>query len=84
MMHHPSISVFLVFQENEIFLRPLVSYLESLSHLTIDMGSETPSDFAPYDVVVTAETVLYTDWHYSHSPVGGKGRNPGGPGWLNL
>ena len=56
MYTHPQISILAIAAEQSSELRPLFSYLRSISHVDMRVHSEIPADLSPYDVIITAAT----------------------------
>ncbi len=60
MIIHPSMSIFVVDGENS-FLRPFISYLQSMHHVNLEVESRLPHDLSKYDVVVTVNVAVSVD-----------------------
>jgi predicted dehydrogenase len=61
MYTHPQISILAIAAEESSALRSLFSYLRSISHLELCVGSEIPADLSPYNLIITAETAGFDE-----------------------
>jgi len=53
MFTHPSLSILAVSEEDNSALHSFFSYLQSISHVHLNVNSQIPDDLSPYDVVIT-------------------------------
>lgn len=56
MITHPPISILLISKGAKPSLRPLLSYLQSIPHISLHLTPELPQEISPYQVIVTSET----------------------------
>jgi predicted dehydrogenase len=79
MLTHPSLSILAVAEEDNSWLHPFFSYLQSISPVKLTVSPEIPADLSPYDVVITGKTTNLSE--------GGDHLNRfvlAGGGWLGL
>ncbi|MBT8369739.1 MAG: Gfo/Idh/MocA family oxidoreductase, partial [Deltaproteobacteria bacterium] len=61
MIHHPSISILFLGEDEDRSLAPFYSYLTSMPHIQLMMKPQLPQDLSSYDVVITLSTMISDD-----------------------
>ncbi len=61
MIVHPSISILFIVKDDDFSLKPLFSYLDTMSHIELTVKSLLPLDMGPYDVIVTKDIGAFDD-----------------------
>ena len=79
MITHPAIPILFVLEGDDVLLRPLFSYLQSIPHIKLDVSSQLPEELSHYDVIVTKDTAALVDYHDHLMRF-----VQGGGGWLGL
>jgi scyllo-inositol 2-dehydrogenase (NADP+) len=79
MIVHPPTAILFVTDRDNSSLQPLLSYLQSIGHLTLTVEAQMVKDLSPYDVIVTENTAAFAGdseqlAKFVH----------GGGGWLGL
>jgi predicted dehydrogenase len=60
-IHSPISILFLVTADDDLSLKPLYAYLQSMPHIELTIESQIPPEFNRYDVIVTKNTGAITD-----------------------
>jgi predicted dehydrogenase len=79
MIVHPPTAILFVTDRDDSSLQPLLSYLQNIGHLKLNIEPQIVKDLSPYDVVVTENTAAFAGdneqvTRFVH----------GGGGWLGL
>jgi predicted dehydrogenase len=79
MIVHPPTAILFVTDRDDSSLQPLLSYLQNIGHLKLNIEPQMVKDLSPYDVVVTENTAAFASDNerltkFVH----------GGGGWLGL
>ena len=59
MIVHPSTAILFVTDRDDSSLQPLLSYLQSIGHLTLTVEAQMVKDLSPYDVIVTENPAAF-------------------------
>ncbi|MCG6943746.1 MAG: Gfo/Idh/MocA family oxidoreductase [Deltaproteobacteria bacterium] len=59
MIVHPPTAILFVTDRDDSSLQPLLSYLQSIGHLTLTVEAHMVKDLSPYDVIVTENTAAF-------------------------
>jgi len=79
MIVHPPAAILFVADRDDSSLQPLLSYLQNIGHLKLNIEPQMVKDLSPYDVVVTENTAAFAGDNEQLTKF-----VHGGGGWLGL
>ena len=63
MIFHSPISILFVVNYDNLSLKPLFAYLESIPHIQLTIKATLPQDISQYNVIVTTDAEVFADSH---------------------